>query len=707
MTTAKTTTPGFDFRALLRSNDLLMAFMIVLLVSMMLATLPTPVIDVLVVLNLALSIGILLLSMYVARPLDFSVFPSFLLIITLFRLGLNVSATRLILTQGNAGDVIDTFGTLVVGSNYVVGIVIFIMLMVIQFAVINSGAGRIAEVSARFTLDAMPGKQLAIDADLNAGNIDEAEAKKRRAEVQMEANFYGAMDGASKFVKGDAIAAIVAIIINILGGIAIGVLQQGMDAGVALQNYALVTVGAGLAIQIPALLISTASGIIVTRNTSTETLGTNIFNQLSNFKMMLGSTIIIGLMALIPGIPKLPFLIVGSTLGAGAYALWRAEKKAKLAIIAAQKAPPPTPQVETPEQMLSQVVVDPVELEVGYALLPLVDEERADNLLHQVTNIRRQLLAELGFVVPVVRIRDNLRLGPQTYRIKVRGEEVAKGELYVDRYLAIPGGEIDSSIRGLKTVEPAFGLPALWIGEVEKGRAELAGYTVVTPLAALSTHLTEILRANASNLLSRQMMQEMLNHLKQKSPASVEGVIPEMLRLGDLQDVLRNLLKERIPIRDLTGVLEVLSKNATITRDPNILAEAVRQTMAITISNMYRNPDGFIHVFTFSPLLEKTLRSSLNTGDGGFGFQIDPDTAQLILKSVGENMEKLAQEGFLPILLCPRELRLAFRRLTEQAFPTLIVLAFSEVSQGTKVKAHGMVSVEVQRQEKVEDKQTS
>jgi flagellar biosynthesis protein FlhA len=693
MTTAKFSISRIDYRALLKNNDLLMAFLIVVLVAMMLVPLPTVVVDILVVINLAMSIGIMLLSLYVARPLDFSVFPSFLLIITLFRLGLNVSASRLILTEGNAGDVISTFGTLVVGSNYVVGVVIFIMLMVIQFAVINSGAGRVAEVAARFTLDAMPGKQLAIDADLNAGNIDEMEAKKRRSDVQMEANFYGAMDGASKFVRGDAVAAIIVIVVNILGGIAIGVFQRGLDAGTALQNYALVTVGAGLAIQVPALLISTASGLIVTRNTSTESLGTNVISQLSNLKMMVGATAIIGLVGVLPGIPKLPFLLVAGVLGGGSYALWRTEQKAKQAAITAKAVPPAVPTTETPEQMMSQVSVDPVELEVGYALLPLVDEERADNLLHQVTNIRRQLLSELGFVIPVVRIRDNLRLGPQTYRIKVRGEEVAKGDLYVDRYLAIPGGEVDPSIRGIQTVEPAFGLPAYWIGEAEKGRSELAGYTVVTPLAALSTHLTEILRSHAGELLSRQMMQEMLNHLRQKSPASVEGVVPELLHLGDLQDVLRNLLRERIPIRDLTGVLEVLSKHAQVTRDANILAEAVRQTMALTISNMYRDNDGYVHVFTFSPILERTLRNSLNSNDGGLGFQIDPETAQQILRSAGENMEKLAQEGFLPILLCPRELRLAFRRLTEQSFPSLVVLAFSEISQGTKVKAHGMVEI--------------
>ncbi|MCE1253002.1 MAG: flagellar biosynthesis protein FlhA [Anaerolineae bacterium] len=687
-----------NIRALLKNNDLMMAFLIVVLVAMMLVPLPTFLVDVLVVINLALSVGVMLLSMYVPRPLEFSVFPSFLLIITLFRLGLNVSASRLILTEGNAGDVINIFGSLVIGGDYVVGIVIFIMLMVIQFAVINSGAGRVAEVAARFTLDAMPGKQLAIDADLNSGNIDEAEAKKRRMEVQQEANFYGAMDGASKFVKGDAIAAIIVIIVNILGGIAIGVLQRGLDVTTALQDYVLVTVGAGLAVQVPALLISTASGIIVTRNTSTDTLGENVIHQLSNMRMLLGATVIVTLIGLVPGMPKLPFFLVAATLGGGTYALWRAERKRKQMEAAAKAAPPPPPPaVETPEQMMNMVVVDPVELEVGYALLPLVDEERADNLLHQVTNIRRQLLTELGFILPVVRIRDNLRLGPQVYRIKIRGEEVARGELYVDRYLAIPGGESDPSIRGVETVEPAFGLPALWITEAEKGRAEMIGYTVVTPLAALSTHLTELLRSHSSDLLSRQMVQEMIAHIRHRTPAAVDGVVPEMLNLGEFQDLLRNLLRERIPLRDLTGILEVVSKHAQVTRDPNILAEAVRQTMALTISNMYRDSDGYVHVFTFSPILEKTLRNSLSSGDGGLNLQIEPDLAQQILRSTGENMEKLAKDGFLPVLLCPRELRLAFRRLTEQAFPALVVLAFSEIAQGTKVKAHGMVEVPINR----------
>ena len=341
------------------------------------------------------------------------------------------------------------------------------------------------------------------------------------------------------------------------------------------------------------------------------------------------------------------------------------------------------------------MIVDPIELEVGYGLLPLVDEERVDNLLHQITNIRRQILAELGFVLPVVRIRDNLRLPPQTYRIKIRGEEISRGEIFVDRYLAIQGAEPDESIRGVSTVEPAFGLPAIWIGEAEKGRAELAGYTVVSPLAALSTHLTEVIRSHASELLSRQMVQEMLNQLRQKVPAAVEGLVPEVLSLGELQDVLRNLLRERVPIRDLAGVLEVVGKHATVTRDPNVLAEAVRQTMSLTLSNMYRDQDGFLHVFTLSPQLEKVLRSALASGEGGLGFHIETDLAQAILSATGAQMEQMAQKGYMPILLCPRELRLAFRRLVEQAFPNLVVLAFSEISAGTKVRAHGMVDVPV------------
>ncbi len=690
MTTAKNTFSNFSIQTILRSNDIFMAFGLVLLIGMMLIPLPSGMVDVLVVLNLALSLGIMLLSMYIQKPLDFSVFPSLLLMVTLFRLGLNISATRLILLYANAGDVINTFGNIVVGGNYVVGVVIFLMLMIIQFAVITNGAGRVAEVGARFTLDAMPGKQLSIDADLNAGIINEEQARTRRKEIQTEADFYGSMDGASKFVRGDAIAAVIVMIVNIVGGFVIGMVQGGLPFIDALKTYTLLTVGAGLAIQIPSLLISTAAGLIVTRNAQENSLGNTMVGQFSNFNTLVAGAIIIGVLTLVPGLPKLPFILVSGLMGTGAYLVYRAQQKPVEEVVEEILTT-----VETPEEMMSSIAIDPLELEVGYGLIPLVDEERADNILHQITNIRRQILTELGFVLPVVRIRDNLRLPPQAYRLKIRGEEVARGELMVDRYLAIPGSESEESIQGVETTEPAFGLPAMWISEAEKGRAEMSNYTVVSPLAVLSTHLTEIIRSHAGDLLGRQMVHEMLNHLKEKTPAAVEGLVPELMNLSEILDVLRNLLRERVPIRDLSGVLEVLAKHAHITRDPAILAEAVRQTMGRTLSNLYREEDGFIHVFTLSPQVEMFLRESLTSTDSGIGFQIDANDAQAILTSVGEQMEVLALEGHPPVILTPRELRLAFRRLIEQAFPNLVVLAFSEISQGTKVKAHGMAQAEI------------
>jgi flagellar biosynthesis protein FlhA len=646
-----------------------------------------------VALSIAASIGIVLLTMFIHQPMEFSVFPTVLLLVTLFRLGINVSVSRLILLSGEAGQIITTFGNLIVGGNYVVGVVIFLILMIIQFVVINSGAGRVAEVAARFTLDAMPGKQLAIDADLNAGLIDETQARQRRKAIESEADFYGAMDGASKFVRGDAIAAIIIMLVNIIGGFVIGVMQRGMPLVTALQSYVLLTIGAGLAVQVPSLLVSAAAGLIVTRSTSETSLGTEVSTQLSNFNVLAVGAVIVGLMTLVPGLPTIPFALVSIGLGIGAFFVNRAQATA-MAIEQIANQPALPAEAETPEQMLEMVVVDPIELEIGYSLISMIDEDSQDNLLRRITSIRRQLMSELGLILPVVRIRDNLRLSPQSYRIKIRGQEVASGEIMLDRLLAIPGSDMEQPLQGIQTSEPAFGLPALWISDVEQGPAEMKGYTVVTPLSVLCTHLTEVVRAHASELLSRQLMQEMLNQLRQKAPASVEGVVPELLNLGEVQGVLRNLLRERIPIRDLSGILEVLANNATMTRDPSILAEAVRQSMANTISSQYKDEANTLHVFTLAPQLEATLRSSLVSSDGGPGFQVDAGLAQRILVKTGEQMETLAQLGYFPILLCPRELRLAFRRLVEQSLPNLIVMAFSEVGQGTKVKAHGMVKME-------------
>lgn len=690
MTTTTSSPAPFSIRMLLSSQDAVMAIAVVLIIGMMVVPLPPIMIDLLIALNLAVALGIMLSTMYVARSMEFSSFPTLLLFVTLFRLGVNISSSRLILLQGDAGKVIETFGNLIVGGNYVVGVVVFLMLMVIQWVVINTGAGRVAEVAARFTLDALPGKQLSIDADLNAGIIDEIEARRRRGEIQKEADFYGAMDGASKFVKGDAIAAIVIMLVNIFGGFIIGIVQRNMSFMDALQGYTLLTVGAGLAIQIPALLISSAAGLIVTRSTSESTLGHDLVGQLSNFNVLLVGAIIIGVLALAPGIPKPPFIAISGILGTAALAVWRGQQ-------ATPKEEEPLPlatQPETPEDMLQMVVVDPLEIEVGYGLIPLIDETHDDNLLRRVTGIRRQIMSELGLVLPIVRVRDNMQLKPQTYRVKIRGEEVARGELLLDRLLAIPGSDSEGGLQGVPTTEPAFGLPALWIGEVDKGRAELMGYTVVNPISVLSTHLTEIVRKNAADLISRQLVSEMLDQLRLKTPAAVEGLIPDMLTIGELQAVLQTLLTERVPIRDLGGILEVLSNMVGATRDPSILAEGVRQSLARTLSNQYRDEKNYLHVFTLSPQLEELLKSSLGASDkGGVSFQLGAELVQSIISRTGAQMEKLAQAGHLPILLCPRELRMAFRRLVEHSLPTLVILAFSEISNGTRVKADGVVEL--------------
>ena len=692
-TTTQTPTSTFSLRKLLGRKDMAMAVGLVIIVSLLIVPLPAAIVDILIVVNLSISIGILLITMYIKQPMEFSVFPTVLLLVTLFRLGINIRTSYLILLEGNAGAVVTGFGNMIIGGNYVVGVVIFLILMIIQFVVINSGAGRVAEVSARFTLDAMPGKQMSIDADLNAGMIDENQARARRKAIESEADFYGAMDGASKFVRGDSIAAIIIMLVNILGGFVIGMVQKGMDAMTALQNYALITIGAGLAVQIPALLISAASGLIVTRSTSEESLGNDLFKQISNFSVLTVGAVIMGALVLIPGLPKLPFIAVSGVLGTAAVYVGRLKKKEAESL-------PATPEItrsseaETPEDMLELIVIDAMELEIGYSLIPLIDDEMPDNLLKRITGIRRQMMSEIGLVLPVVRIRDNLRLQPQAYRIKIRGQEVAHGELMLDRLLAIPGNETDEELKGIETMEPAFGLPALWVSEGERGRAELMGYTVVNPVSVLSTHLSEIVRSHAAELLNRQMVQEMLNQLRSKSPASVEGVVPEMISLSDVLSVLRNLLKERVPIRDLGGILEVIANHANITRDPAILAEAVRQSLANTISGLYRDETNTLNVFTLSPQLESALRSSLGSNENGVGFQIDASLAQTILTHTGEQMEKMAQNGKQPVLLCPRELRLAFHKLVDMSLPNLVCLAFSEVSPGTRVKAHGMVEID-------------
>jgi len=675
-------------------NDVLIAVALALIIGMMIAPLPSTLLDMALILNIGVSVLIVLIAMYITEPLQFSVFPSLLLIITLFRLGLNVSASRMILAEATAGRVIETFGSFVVGGNYVVGVVVFVTLLVIQFLVITNGAGRVAEVAARFTLDAMPGKQLSIDADLNSGLIDEAEARRRRRVVEQEADFYGAMDGASKFVKGDAIAAVVIVVVNIIGGFVIGLWQHGMDIIEALQTYTLLTVGQGLVTQIPSLLISTATGLIVTRSASEESLGSDVIRQLSDGNAMALVAGFLVLLGMVPGMPKLPFLGLGALLGVVA-AVIRNRRLGRPAAEAPTAAPrAPTRLLEGGESPAALLQVDPVEVELGFSLIPLVDEAREDNLLNRVTNIRRQLAMELGFVLPKVRIRDNLRLPASRYRIKLRGAEVGRGELMLSHMLAMPTQPGAPAPEGIATREPAFGLPAWWVDKSLQGQLELAGYTVVDPLSVLVTHLSETIRAHAPQLLSLQDVQDLLDNVRQSMPAVVDGVVPERISLSELQEVLRNLLRERVSIRDLGTILETLSRYASETHDIATLTELVRRALSYAISDQHAE-EGILHVATLDPATEAELAEALRQGPraDGQALSLDPATAQKLLEALGQAMEQLAQMGHQPILLCSAEVRRPLARLTERSLPNLTVLSYNEVAPTIQVEAHAMVSL--------------
>ncbi len=683
------------WQRVLRQRDVLLPIAVVAIVAMMIVPLPTPVLDLLLIVNLSIALLILLVSMYTQEPLSFSVFPTLLLITTLYRLGLNISASRLILLNGYAGHVIEAFGNVVIGGSYVVGVVVFVILVVIQFVVITNGAGRVAEVAARFTLDAMPGKQMSIDADLNAGLITESEARRRRSKIEQEADFYGAMDGASKFVRGDAIAGIVIILVNIIGGFVIGVAQQGMTLMGALQQYALLTVGDGLVSQIPALMISTATGIVVTRAASGGDLGADTIRQVTSNPRVLG--IVSGaliVLAFVPGLPKLPFFALALLTGGGSYLAWRSEQAAEAAGGTVTEVVPGEAAPTGPEAVAPLLALDPMELEIGYGLIPLVDPQEAGNLLDRITRIRRQMALDLGIILPTVRVRDNLQLQPNQYVVKLRGVEVARGDLLINQYLAMNAGMADEQIEGVPTTEPAFGLPALWIQAGLKDRAELLGYTVVDPPSVLTTHLTEVIKGNAASILSRQDVQTLVNNLKADHPAVVDELVPGVLSVGEVQKVLQNLLRERITIRDLVTIMETLADYARQTRDTEALTEYVRQRLSRAISAQYRGPDGLVHVITLSPRVEQQLTEALKQTDQGTMIAMEPVRAQALLQRLATEMERVAGLGHAPVLLCSARLRLAVRRLTERVLPNLVVLSFSEISAGVDVQAEGMVIVD-------------
>ena len=679
---------------ILQQSDLVLAVAVIGIMVLMVIPMPPAVLDVLLALNLSLSVMILLITMYVQEPLQFSVFPTLLLIVTLYRLALNITSARLILLHAHAGQVIESFGRFVVGGNYVVGVVIFLLLMIIQFVVITNGAGRVAEVAARFTLDAMPGKQMSIDADLNAGVIDDAEARRRRQVIQQEADFYGAMDGASKFVKGDAIAAVAIVIVNILGGLTIGVLQLGMPLAEALQRYALLTVGDGLVAQIPALLISTATGIIVTRSEAVTEMGQAIVSQVvSNPRALLTVSGMLVLMGLVPGLPKLPFFLLGSVLGATGYLLDRKQAAASEA-----SAPEgPVAPVEEVEDVAGLLRVDPLEVELGYGLIALVDEKQGGTLLQRVSAIRRQVALELGFVLPKVRIRDNLALSPNTYVIKLRGEEIARGEVMAHHFLALaPGGETEigrEGIVGLPAREPVFGMPALWIEPALKERAEVLGYTVVDPGSVVTTHLTEMVKSHADELLGRQEVQKLLEKLRPEYPAVIDEALSERVGVGLVQKVLQNLLRERVSIRDLVSIVETVVNRSAETRDADVLSEYARLTISRSITNQLREPDGALHVLTLGPTVEAALLNALQVTEWGATIVMKPETAQALLREINTQMEQMVSRGHQPVLLCSGRLRLPLRRFVQRALPALAVLSYNEVSSGLELYTEGMIDL--------------
>jgi len=633
---------------------------------------------------------ILMVSMYLTHPLELSVFPGLLLLLTIFRLGLNVASTRLILGEGYAGEVISAFGSFVVKGNYVVGFIIFIILVLIQFIVIVKGAGRIAEVAARFTLDGMPGKQMAIDADLNAGIITEREARQRRAEIGREAEFYGAMDGASKFVRGDAIAGLLINLVNIVGGFVIGVAQRGMDLSDAARTYTLLTVGDGLVTQIPALIIAVSSGMIVTRSAAGNAFDVEIRSQVfGKPKTLLIAAGALFLFAIVPGLPGVPFMILGGLAGSVGYLRIRDEKERP----ALPEAAAVTPTKE--ERIEDYLQVDPLELEIGYGLISLVDEGQGGDLFVRIANMRKQLAVDLGVIIPPVRVRDNLQLESNHYVIKIKGNVVARGELLLDRYLAMNPGGIEETLPGIEVREPAFGLSAVWIADRDRERAELMGFTVVEPSAVLSTHLQEILRKNADKILGRQDTRKLVENLKKEYPAVVDELQPDVVPIGTVQKVLQNLLREGIPVRDLATILESLVDYARVTKNVDVLTEYVRHSLSETIARLYRDVNAVIHAIAIDPRLEQTITAALqNQRDTSPSLGLSPATIAELHTSLEENIALAGAQGIQPVVLCAATIRPYFYRLIHTSFPSVSVLSFTELPPETEVEFIGKLEVE-------------
>jgi flagellar biosynthesis protein FlhA len=670
-------------------RDATVPIIVIAVVLAFVIPLPGFLIDILLAINIMISVIILLNTVYMREALQMSIFPSLLVLTTMFRLALNVSTSRMIIGQGKAGDVIAGFGRFVGGNDLIVGFIIFILITLVNFLVITRGAERVAEVAASFTLDAMPGKQMAIDADLNSGLINDTEAKERRKKVQREADFYGAMDGASKFVKSDAIMGIIITVLNIIGGLIMGMVSRGESIQDALSTYAILTIGDGLVSQIPALMISTATSFIVTRAASESDLSSDFIKQIfSNPKVLYlaaGLSVILSLF-----LPTIPFLLMAAILAFLGYTL----SKQQIADQKQQEVKVEETEVEEirkPENVVSLLQIDPIELEFGYGVIPLADVNQGGDLLDRVVMIRRQLALELGMIVPIIRLRDNIQLAPNEYQIKIKGVEVAKGELILDNYMAMNPGLVEEEIDGIKTTEPAFGLPAIWITEQQRDRAEMLGYTVVDSPSIIATHLTEIIKKHAHELTGRQEVQVLLDNVKQNYPVIIEELIPKLMTVGEVQKVLASLLKEGVSIRDMVTILETLADYSPVTHDPDMLTEYVRQALGRAISKKFFT-DRRSSVITLDPKLEQMLLDSLQKTETGTYLSLDPSLTNTILGSLSRQVQKLVQLGQQPIVLASPVVRLYFKKLADQSIPGLIVLSYNELDPELEIQSVGVVS---------------
>ena len=676
------------------AREVIVFVSVIMIVAMLIIPLPTWLLSILLILNISVALLVLLTSMSLIEPLQFSVFPTLLLLLTLFRLGLNVSTTRAILTHGDAGGVVETFGSFVVGGNLIVGMVVFLILVIINFIVITKGSERVSEVAARFALDAMPGKQMSIDADLNAGMISEQQARERREKVSREADFYGSMDGASKFVKGDAIAGIIIVLINLIFGIVIGMMQQGMSLADAASHFSLLTVGDGIVSQVPALIISTATGIVVTRSASNGNLGQEISTQLLSFPKMLyitgGTILCLGLFTPINDLLTIP---IAGLLAFGGYRMLNVPQMNQEQIQETEEENESS-EMKSPESVINLLNMDPIEFEFGYGLIPLVDANQGGDLLDRIVMIRRQLAIELGLVIPVVRIRDNIQLQPNEYRLKIKGNEMARGELLLDHYLAMSPGTEDDAISGIETIEPSFGLPAKWITEDMKEEAEIFGYTVVDPPSVVSTHITEIIKTNAYDLLGRQETKQLIDHLKESYPILIEEVTPTPLSVGEVQKVLSKLLKENVSIRNLPIIFETLADFGKVTSDTDLLTEYARQALARQITNQYSQSNDSLKVVTLSGQVEKVIADGVQQTEHGNYLAVDPTISQRILESIATQVEQLSLLEQTPLVLCSPAVRMYVRQLTERYFPQIPILSYNELEANVEVQSVGVVNIE-------------